>query len=98
MTANIELEQRVHDRTIRLNLVVDQLRREIVERQLAQQQLADREASLMDAQEIAELGSSRGECLGLSGMQQRVHLADGQLEIDSSREDGTTIHAWFPLT
>ncbi len=57
MTANIELEQRVHDRTIRLNLVVDQLRREIIERQLAQQQLADREASLMDAQEIAEFGS-----------------------------------------
>ena len=42
--------------------------------------------------------SSRGDSLGLSGMQERVNLALGQFEIDSTPGAGTTIHAWFPLS
>lgn len=41
--------------------------------------------------------ASRGDSLGLSGMQERANLALGHLAIDSTPGSGTTIHAWFPL-
>jgi signal transduction histidine kinase len=36
-----------------------------------------------------------GECMGLSGMQERVSLLGGRLELSSNGE-GTEIRAWFP--
>jgi signal transduction histidine kinase/ligand-binding sensor domain-containing protein len=36
--------------------------------------------------------------LGLSGMQERVHLLNGQLDIESSPGSGTVIVGWLPLT
>jgi PAS domain S-box-containing protein len=45
----------------------------------------------------ADLRSSRGDSLGVSGMRERANLALGHLEVDSTPGAGTTIHAWFPL-
>jgi signal transduction histidine kinase len=36
--------------------------------------------------------------LGLSGMRERVHLLNGQLDIESSPGSGTVIVGWLPLT
>jgi len=38
-----------------------------------------------------------GNSLGLVGMQERVMLAGGRMEIESMKGQGTTIHASFPL-
>jgi signal transduction histidine kinase len=38
-----------------------------------------------------------GQSLGLSGMQERARLAEGQLEIESSASNGTTLRVCFPL-
>jgi signal transduction histidine kinase len=35
--------------------------------------------------------------LGLASMRERVHLLDGELDIDSAPGHGTTILAWVPL-
>ena len=35
--------------------------------------------------------------LGLLGMEERVALVGGRLEIESSANAGTTVNAWFPL-
>ena len=43
-------------------------------------------------------GISDGTSFGLSSMRERAALANGKLEIRSSAEDGTTIHATFPLS
>jgi len=36
--------------------------------------------------------------LGLTGMRERVLLLDGQLDIESSHDNGTVIMAWLPLS
>jgi len=46
----------------------------------------------------AQKRASRGVSFGLSGMQERVRLAGGQIEIKSKPKRGTTIQARFPLT
>ncbi len=46
----------------------------------------------------AQRRASRGASFGLSGMQERVRLAGGQIEIKSRPKRGTTIRAHFPLT
>ena len=38
-----------------------------------------------------------GASLGLLGMQERVNLSGGRLEITSALGQGTAIHAWLPL-
>ena len=47
-----------------------------------------------EVKESAQQGSS----VGLISMQERASLIGGQLEIESNPEQGTTIHARFPLT
>jgi signal transduction histidine kinase len=47
-----------------------------------------------EARERARLGRS----LGLLGMQERVDLVGGRLEIDSAPGRGTEIRAWFPTS
>lgn len=42
--------------------------------------------------------AARGASVGLLGMQERVHLLKGQLEIKSARGRGTEIRAHFPLS
>jgi signal transduction histidine kinase len=39
----------------------------------------------------------QGASLGLLSMEERATLAGGGLEISSSHEHGTEVHAWFPL-
>jgi len=39
----------------------------------------------------------QGSSVGLLCMEERVSLAGGQFKIDSSPEQGTEVHAWFPL-
>lgn len=46
-----------------------------------------------DARERA----ARGTSLGLTGMQERAHLAGGEVEIVSAPSRGTEVHASFPL-
>ncbi len=46
----------------------------------------------------AQERASRGASLGLLGMQERVRLAGGQIEIDSALTQGTEIRARFPLS
>jgi signal transduction histidine kinase len=46
----------------------------------------------------AQKRASRGVSFGLSGMQERVRLVGGQIEIESRPKRGTTIRASFPLT
>jgi len=41
--------------------------------------------------------TQKGQCLGLLGMQERVELAGGRLEITSSPDRGTNVFAVFPL-
>ena len=41
--------------------------------------------------------ASQGESFGLSSMLERVALAQGKIEIQSSPEHGSTVHAWFRL-
>lgn len=45
----------------------------------------------------AQQRAKEGESVGLLGMQERVQLASGRLEIQSSAGSGTAISAWFPL-
>jgi len=40
----------------------------------------------------------KGRGLGLSNMRERLRLVDGQLDIDSRHQQGTTIHAHVPLS
>ena len=47
---------------------------------------------------IARKGATQGTSFGLLGMEERVHLAGGQIEIDSASMRGTTIRARLPLT
>ena len=42
--------------------------------------------------------ATRGESIGLLGMEERIQLVGGQFEIASSPSDGTTIRARFPLS
>ena len=42
-----------------------------------------------------EATSSQG--LGLTSMQERMKLVNGNLSINSKPREGTTIHAWVPL-
>ncbi len=35
--------------------------------------------------------------LGLAGMRERVHLAGGELDIESAPGHGTTVLAWVPI-
>jgi len=42
-------------------------------------------------------GARAGTSVGLSGMEERVRLAGGQVQINSSPEGGTEIRASFPL-
>ena len=46
----------------------------------------------------AQKRASRGVSFGLLGMQERVRLVGGQIEIESRPKRGTTIRASFPLT
>ena len=46
----------------------------------------------------AQKRALRGESFGLLGMQERVRLVGGQVEIKSRPRSGTTIRAHFPLT
>ena len=39
----------------------------------------------------------RGASLGLLSMEERALLAGGGLEFKSTLEEGTEVHAWFPL-
>jgi len=39
----------------------------------------------------------RGASLGLLSMEERAALAGGQFEVNSSPEQGSEVHAWFPL-
>jgi len=39
----------------------------------------------------------RGDSFGLTSMQERASLAGGQVEIESTSGQGTTIQVWFPL-
>jgi two-component system sensor histidine kinase UhpB len=41
--------------------------------------------------------AQRGARLGLVGMQERVALAGGRFECKSNPQQGTEVHAWFPL-
>jgi signal transduction histidine kinase len=41
--------------------------------------------------------ATRGGSLGLLGMEERVLLVGGQIDIKSVHQRGTEIHAWFPL-
>ena len=45
----------------------------------------------------AHCSASRGGSLGLLGMQERVLLIGGRIEIDSAAGRGTAIHVRFPL-
>ena len=38
----------------------------------------------------------RDGCFGLIGMEERVQLVGGRLEIDSSPGTGTAVRAWLP--
>ena len=38
-----------------------------------------------------------GRGLGLTSMKERMKLVDGQLSIESTPQQGTTIRAWVPL-
>lgn len=42
--------------------------------------------------------ASEGTSLGLISMQERASLAGGRIEIVSAPGQGTTVHAWFPLS
>jgi PAS domain S-box-containing protein len=46
----------------------------------------------------ARARAAGGECMGLSGMQERVSLVGGRVEMTSSPGAGTELRAWFPLT
>ncbi|MBD2775839.1 sensor histidine kinase [Iningainema tapete] len=41
--------------------------------------------------------ATRGGSLGLLGMEERVLLACGNINIESRQQHGTKIHAWFPM-
>lgn len=41
--------------------------------------------------------AARGGSLGLLGMEERVLIVGGKIQITSSPSDGTTINVWFPL-
>jgi signal transduction histidine kinase len=44
-----------------------------------------------------DLDGDSGEGFGLIGMRERVRLAAGRHEIESSPGRGTTVHAWIPV-
>ncbi|MFM9964610.1 MAG: ATP-binding protein [Planctomycetaceae bacterium] len=46
----------------------------------------------------ARIRAARGASIGLLGMSERAELLGGQVEIESILSQGTTIHAWIPLT
>lgn len=46
----------------------------------------------------ARARAAGGECMGLSGMQERVSLVGGRVQMTSAPGAGTEVRAWFPLT
>jgi signal transduction histidine kinase len=48
--------------------------------------------------EAAREKATRGGSLGLLGMEERVSLVGGRIEIKSVHQQGTKIHAYFPLS
>lgn len=45
----------------------------------------------------ARARAAQGECMGLSGMQERVSLVGGRVQMTSAPGAGTELQAWFPL-
>jgi PAS domain S-box-containing protein len=60
-------------------------------------QLVVRDDGVGFEQEIARTRAATGECMGLSGMHERVALLGGRIEMRSAAGKGTEIVVWFSL-